>query len=92
MDRAEAERTEVSPWGHDHVFGQDRKMPGEFRTLIVIVLTAATMIVEIVAGIVFGSMALLADGLHMASHASALAIGCSCRDKSETLGEEKVMT
>ena len=49
-------------------------MPGEFRTLIVIVITAATMAVEIAAGVVFGSMALLADGLHMASHASALAI------------------
>ncbi len=49
-------------------------MPGEFRTLIVIVITAATMVLEIVAGVVFGSMALLADGLHMASHASALAI------------------
>ena len=59
---------------HDHVFGQDRKMPGEFRTLVVILITAATMVVEIAAGVVFGSMALLADGLHMASHASALAI------------------
>ena len=49
-------------------------MPGELRTLIVILITAATMAVEIVAGIAFGSMALLADGLHMASHASALAI------------------
>jgi cation diffusion facilitator family transporter len=49
-------------------------MPGERRTLIVIVITAATMVVEIVAGIAFGSMAMLADGLHMASHASALAI------------------
>ena len=49
-------------------------MPGERRTQIVIVITAATMAVEIAAGVVFGSMALLADGLHMASHASALAI------------------
>lgn len=49
-------------------------MPGEFRTLVVIVITALTMVVEIAAGAVFGSMALLADGLHMASHAAALAI------------------
>ena len=49
-------------------------MPGELRTLIVILITTATMVVEIVAGVAFGSMALLADGLHMASHASALAI------------------
>jgi cation diffusion facilitator family transporter len=73
-DRAKTEHPDANPWQHDHVFGQDRKMPGEFRTLIVIVLTAATMAVEIAAGVVFGSMALLADGLHMASHASALAI------------------
>ena len=48
--------------------------PGERRTLIVIVITAVTMVVEVAAGIGFGSMALLADGLHMGSHASALAI------------------
>jgi cation diffusion facilitator family transporter len=64
----------LNPWDHDHTFGQDEKKPGEVRTLIVVLLTAATMVLEIVAGIVYGSMALLADGLHMASHATALAI------------------
>ena len=59
---------------HSHSFGQDRKRPGESRTLIVIVVTAAMMVVEITTGILFGSMALLADGLHMASHAAALSI------------------
>lgn len=61
-------------WQHAHSFGQEEKRPGELRTIIVIVVTATMMVVEIVAGIVFGSMALLADGLHMASHATALAI------------------
>ncbi len=61
-------------WNHDHTFGQDRKKPGEPRTLLVVLLTAATMVLEIAAGIAYGSMALLADGLHMASHATALAI------------------
>lgn len=61
-------------WQHDHTFGQHRKRPGESRTLVVIIITATMMVVEIVSGIVFGSMALLADGLHMASHASALSI------------------
>lgn len=42
--------------------------------MIVIAITAAMMAIELVAGIVFGSMALLADGLHMASHAVALGI------------------
>ena len=59
---------------HSHSFGQDRKRPGENRTLIVIAVTAAMMVVEIATGILFGSMALLADGLHMASHAAALSI------------------
>ena len=59
-------------WQHKHVFGQDRKRPGEIRTLIVVGLTLAMMVWEILAGIVYGSMALLADGLHMGSHAVAL--------------------
>jgi cation diffusion facilitator family transporter len=54
--------------------GQEKKRPGEFRTIVVIAVTATMMVVEIAAGIVFGSMALLADGLHMASHAAALSI------------------
>lgn len=61
-------------WRHEHVFGQDRRRPGESRTLLVIAITATMMVVEIVSGILFGSMALLADGLHMASHATALTI------------------
>ena len=59
---------------HDHSFGQDKKRSGENRTVIVILLTAAMMGIEIAAGLAYGSMALLADGLHMASHAAALSI------------------
>jgi cation diffusion facilitator family transporter len=59
---------------HEHHFGQHEQRGGETRTKIVVILTAATMVVEIVAGLVFGSMALLADGLHMASHAAALGL------------------
>ncbi len=47
---------------------------GELRTRIVIVLTLSMMLVEVAAGLWFGSMALLADGIHMASHAVALGI------------------
>jgi cation diffusion facilitator family transporter len=61
-------------WQHSHGFGQDLKRPGESRTIIVIAITGIMMVVEIVAGILFGSMALLADGMHMASHAVALSI------------------
>jgi cation diffusion facilitator family transporter len=62
------------PWQHHHTFGQDRHRAGEFRTIIVVVITAVMMVVEVTAGLIFGSMALLADGLHMASHAAALTI------------------
>ncbi|MDF1643574.1 MAG: CDF family Co(II)/Ni(II) efflux transporter DmeF [Pseudomonadales bacterium] len=64
----------LNQWHHDHTFAQDQRKPGESRTLIVIVITALMMVVEIFAGIHYGSMALLADGLHMASHTVALGI------------------
>lgn len=59
---------------HDHSFGQQVRRPGEQRTMIVIALTATMMAVEIIGGMMFGSMALLADGLHMGSHTVALGI------------------
>ena len=65
---------DLSPWRHEHVSGQDQRQAGERRTLMVVLLTAVMMVVEITAGLIYGSMALLADGLHMASHATALGI------------------
>jgi cation diffusion facilitator family transporter len=64
----------IEDWHHDHTFSQDKRRPGESRTLIVIGITTVMMAVELVAGVIYGSMALLADGLHMASHAAALSI------------------
>jgi cation diffusion facilitator family transporter len=58
---------------HDHNFSAANKK-GERRTKQVFVLTFLTMIVEISAGILFGSMALLADGWHMATHVAAFMI------------------
>ena len=70
-------------WQHDHIFGQDKRRSGEARTLVVVGLTLAMMVWEILAGIIYGSMALLADGLHMGSHAVALGLAlihiCRCR-------------
>lgn len=85
---------------HDHAFGQDRVRPGERRTFVVIALTAVTMVVEIAAGMLFGSMALLADGLHMASHAVALSVSAfayvyarrHARDRRYSFGTGKVNT
>jgi cation diffusion facilitator family transporter len=87
-------------WQHSHAFGQDRKHPGEMRTLIVIVITGVMMVIEVAAGIVFGSMALLADGLHMGSHAVALGINAfayvharkHAHDESYSFGTGKVNT
>lgn len=60
-------------WQHSHEFSvKNRK--GEQRTHYVLILTAVTMVVEIIAGSVFGSMALLADGWHMGTHVAAFAI------------------
>jgi len=61
-------------WQHEHIFGQDKVRPGERRTLWVILITATMMVVEVTTGLVYGSMALLADGLHMGSHTAALGI------------------
>ncbi|MCD7108641.1 CDF family Co(II)/Ni(II) efflux transporter DmeF [Rhizobium sp. DKSPLA3] len=59
---------------HDHVFlGRDHAR-NERRTWIVIALTTAMMVAEIVAGTAFGSMALVADGWHMSTHAAAMLI------------------
>jgi cation diffusion facilitator family transporter len=61
-------------WQHTHDFGQGARRAAERRTLAVIAITGLMMVVEIAAGLFFGSMALLADGMHMASHAAALSI------------------
>jgi cation diffusion facilitator family transporter len=61
-------------WQHDHNYLTAEHRRAERNTWRVIALTAVMMVVEIVAGTVFGSMALLADGWHMGSHASALGI------------------
>ena len=85
-------------WNHEHSFGQDKKRSSETKTIIVILITASMMCIEIVAGMAYGSMALLADGLHMASHAAALSISayayCFARkrahDRSFSFGTGKI--
>jgi cation diffusion facilitator family transporter len=64
----------VEQWTHDHVFLGPKHGHNERRTWFVVALTAVMMVGEIVAGSLFGSMALLADGWHMATHAAALGI------------------
>ena len=60
--------------GHDHVFLGQNHERNERRVWMVIALTAAMMVAEIVAGHWYGSMALTADGWHMSTHAGAMLI------------------
>jgi cation diffusion facilitator family transporter len=60
------------PGAHDHVFLGPDHDKAERRTWAVIVLCSIMMIAEIVGGALFGSLALIADGLHMSTHAGAL--------------------
>jgi cation diffusion facilitator family transporter len=64
----------LSDWHHEHVFLGEAHDRNERRTWVVVGLTAAMMVAEIAGGTIFGSMALLADGWHMSTHAGALAI------------------
>ena len=63
----------LQDWQHPHRFKIENTQ-GERRTLLVIGITVSMMIIEIGAGYMFGSMALLADGWHMGTHAAALSI------------------
>ena len=60
--------------GHDHFFLGSDHQRNERKVWLVIALTASMMLVEIVAGSIYGSMALVADGWHMSTHAGAMLI------------------
>lgn len=85
-------------WRHEHVYVAETLTRGERRTYWVIALTVTMMVVEITTGWLFNSMALLADGWHMASHAAALCITVFAywyarrhrHDKAYTFGTGKV--
>ena len=64
----------LANWQHTHVFLGARHDRNERRTWLVVALTAAMMVAEIAGGHIYGSMALIADGWHMSTHAGALTI------------------
>jgi cation diffusion facilitator family transporter len=64
----------IAVWRHDHIFLGEAHDRNERRTWFVVALTLAMMVAEIAGGMIFGSMALLADGWHMSTHAAALGI------------------
>jgi cation diffusion facilitator family transporter len=64
---------DLSPWQHSHQFDTGNRK-GEARTRVVLAVTLVTMVAEILGGWWTGSMALLADGWHMGTHALALGV------------------
>ena len=64
----------TDPWTHNHAFLGEHHGKHERRTWGVVTLTAVMMVAEIIGGTLFGSIALVADGWHMATHVAALAI------------------
>lgn len=81
-----------------HDFGQGQKRRAEQRATLVTLLTLVTMIGEVFAGLITGSMALLADGIHMAGHAMALGLAAlayylsrkHAHDRRLSLGSGKI--
>lgn len=89
---------EIEAMTHEHVFLGDHHDENARRTLWVVFLTALMMVGEIIAGSIFNSMALLADGFHMATHAGALTVTAAAyafakrnaRNRRFTFGTGKV--
>src|SRR5690242_21031508 len=88
----------IDRFRHTHVFLGEAHERNERRTWAVIALCAAMMVAEIAGGLWFGSVALIADGLHMSTHAGALliaALAYTCarryaRDQRLTFGTGKL--
>ena len=88
---------QIDLWQHHHLFNTDKKSV-EKSTLIVVIITFITMIAEILFGWISHSMALLADGWHMGTHAFALGISLIAyimarkfaKDRSFTFGTWKI--
>src|SRR5215213_10934978 len=64
----------IRAFEHGHVFLGEKHQIHERRTWFVVALTAVMMVAEIIGGTMFGSLALVADGWHMSTHAAALSI------------------
>src|ERR1700694_2146619 len=77
---------------HDHVFlGKDHDK-AERRTWAVIILCSVMMIAEIIGGALFGSLALIADGLHMSTHAGALLLAALAYTYARKYADDRSFT
>jgi len=90
----EPEMSEANParWAHSHVFLGDAHEASERRTWAVIWLCGAMMIAEIAGGLMFGSIALVADGLHMSTHAGAMLLAALAYTYSRKHAEDPRFT
>src|SRR3954470_6774843 len=77
---------------HDHVFLGNDHARAERRTWAVIVLCSVMMIAEIVGGALFGSLALVADGLHMSTHAGALLLAALAYTYARKYADDRSFT
>ncbi len=82
----------LAPWQKRHSFLAAHHGRNARRTKLVFALTVVMMVAEIVAGSLFGSMALLADGWHMGSHAAALGIAAFAYAYAHRHAENSVYT
>ena len=73
---------------HSHSFLGAGHASSERRTWAVIVLCTAMMVAEIVGGLLFGSIALVADGLHMSTHAGALLLAALAYTYARRLADD----
>ena len=80
--------TNLTEWIHDHIFDEGSEA-AENSTRVVMWITAAMMLVEISAGWWFNSMALLADGWHMSSHAVAIGLSAFAYAAARKYAEDK---
>lgn len=82
---------QIELWQHHHLFNSEKKAV-EKRTLIVVVVTFVTMVAEILFGWMSNSMALLADGWHMGTHAFALGISLAAYMMARKYAQDKTFT
>ena len=79
----------LEPWTHRHLFLGAHHDEHARRTRWVVALTFGMMLVEVVGGLLTGSMALLADGLHMSTHAAAIGIATLAYGYAKTHGHSE---
>ena len=80
------------PGNHTHVFLGEGHERNERRTWTVIALCTAMMVAEIAGGLLFGSIALVADGLHMSTHAGALLLAALAYSYARRHAEDERFT